>query len=123
MPEITFGESTTDIILEAFDMSVSEDGLVINDRTQEPVTDAFGDTVEIDRVGGIVDLESYGMSINNEGRIIDSKGDPISTNFDDDTYNHEETLVHVRYETAILRGGFSNLINFIEARRVHEEQE
>lgn len=123
MPEITFGDSTIDIILEEFDMSVSEDGLLINDRTQEPVTDAFGDTVDIDSVGGIVDLESHGMSINNEGRVIDSKGDPVSTNFDDDMYNHEETLVHVRYETAILRGGFSNLINFTEAKRVHEEQE
>lgn len=121
MPRITFGSESTELMLDPFDMSVNEKGLVVNDRTGEKVTDPFGDTVSIKNVGGIVHLESHGMTVNDEGRVLNADGDPVSTNFDNESYSHTEALVHIRGETAILRSGFANSSDFATAVDVYEK--
>lgn len=52
-PDITFGSSASETVLEQFGKTVDDDGYIINEETGERVTTRQGEEIRIEEFGGI----------------------------------------------------------------------
>lgn len=115
MVEISFAEETIGCMLDVFELEEDENGLVVNSKSGKHVEDAFGNKIESENVGGFIHLDSYDMTIRDDGRVLDALNEVITSG-----HSQEQSIIPVDEDTGILRDDFSSMVDYTEAQRVHE---
>lgn len=105
--DVKFNDRSVRHVLEVFDHSVNEDGLVV-DGEGDVVTDTEGFNVRAENIIQIIDLE--GPFSVEEDQVL-YEGSPLPK---DDPTKRPEIIVPLTTETGVVRGGFSSLIELSE---------
>lgn len=113
--ELTFGEGTEHLMVEAFGLEVSDEGYVIDDG--ERLTDGYDCPVEEEEIGGVIPLEHHGFSVNDDGVVVNHKKEPIAFVTDKGTGPKKDSIVPFITddgdEAGIVRDNFCCVSDFV----------
>lgn len=106
--ELTFGENAVEHMLDIFDCTENENGLLL-DASDEIVTDSGGNSVPVCEIGGFISLgydSPFSRSTN--GRVLHN-GETIT-----EQNETKDVLVPIDDKTAVLRDDISSLAAYID---------